>query len=191
MSKNKGQSPNADSQQSEDEICEELLENEDTSEEEAGAQVPAEQEEESELQALQRRFDELNDRHLRILAEYDNFRRRSQREKESVYPGAVANTVEKYLPVMDNFERALNAECSDTEFKKGMEMIFSSLKTTFTDLGVTEIGLVGEAFDANIHHAVMHVDDDSLAENSVTQVMQKGYRIGERVLRCAMVSVAN
>lgn len=137
------------------------------------------------------RYNDLNDRYLRMLAEYDNYRRRSQKEREGMYPGAVADTVQKFLPLLDNFGRALEAESADESFKKGMEMIFQSLLKTFTELGVTDIGIVGEVFDANIHHAVMHIEDEALAENSVAQVMQKGYRIGDRILRCAMVSVAN
>lgn len=151
----------------------------------------AESKEPSEFELLQKQYDELGEKHLRILAEYDNYRKRSVREKESVYPQAVASTVERFLPVVDNFERALDCECADPEFKKGMEMILGGLLQALEGLSVVPIGEVGEAFDANLHHAVMHVEDASLGENVVSQVLQKGYRIGERVIRCAMVAVAN
>lgn len=141
--------------------------------------------------AMEKKYTELNDRYLRMLAEYDNFRKRSQREKDAVYPATVAGTVEKFLPVVDAFERALVCECSDTGFKKGVDMIYDSLLKALEELGVSAFGEAGDAFDANLHNAVMHVDDESLGANVVSMVMQKGYRIGERVLRYAMVSVAN
>lgn len=141
--------------------------------------------------AAEKKYAELNDRYLRMLAEYDNFRKRSQREKDAVYPAAVAGTVEKFLPVVDAFERALACECSDAGFKKGVDMIYDSLLKALEELGVHAFGEAGDAFDANLHNAVMHVEDESLGTNVVSMVMQKGYRIGERVLRYAMVSVAN
>jgi len=139
----------------------------------------------------EKKYAELNDRYLRMLAEYDNFRKRSQREKDAVYPSAVAGTVEKFLPVVDAFERALACECADAEFKKGVDMIYDSLLKALEELGVSAFGQAGDAFDANLHNAVMHVEDESLGVNVVSAVMQKGYRIGDRVLRYAMVSVAN
>jgi molecular chaperone GrpE len=165
-------------------------------EEPAAGETPAAEEKpekkEDELEELRRRkYDALNDRYLRTLAEYDNFRKRSQREKEAVYPSAVAGTVEKFLPVVDSFERALAFECADAEFKKGIVMIYDSLLATLKDLKVEEIGAAGDPFDANLHNAVMHVEDDSLGENVVSAVLQKGYRIGDRVIRYAMVTVAN
>jgi molecular chaperone GrpE len=144
-----------------------------------------------ELGRMRKQYDALNDRYLRTLAEYDNFRKRSQREKEAVYPAAVAGTVEKFLPVVDSFERALACECADAEFKKGVEMIYESLCSTLKDLKVEELGAVGEAFDANLHNAVMHVEEEGLGENVISAVLQKGYRIGDRVIRYAMVTVAN
>lgn len=139
----------------------------------------------------QKKYDDLNDRYLRMLAEYDNFRKRSQREKDAVYPAAVAATVEKFLPVIDSFDRALACECSDPEFFKGVELIHSALRKTLDDLGATAFGEVGDAFDANIHNAVMHTEDEAYDANTVCAVLQKGYRIGDRVLRYAMVTVAN
>lgn len=144
-----------------------------------------------EADTLRRQLDEANDKLMRTLAEYDNYRKRSQRERAEVYPDAVAATVQKLLPVLDNFERALGAECSDADFKKGVEMIFNSLSETLKAMGVEEIEAQGKEFDPNLHNAVMHIEDEAFGENVVAQVMQKGYRIGERVLRHAMVQVAN
>lgn len=140
---------------------------------------------------LQKQIDELNDKLLRTLAEYDNYRKRSIKEKDAIYPQAKADTVEKFLPIIDNFERAMQTECSDEAFKKGIEMIFQSFIKTMTDLSVEEIGKEGETFNPDLHNAVMHVEDENYGENVVTQVLQKGYKIGDRVVRYAMVKVAN
>ena len=140
---------------------------------------------------LKKELDELNDKLLRTLAEYDNYRKRSIKEKDAIYPQAKADTVEKFLPIIDNFERAMQTECSDEPFKKGIEMIFQSFMKTMTDLSVEQIGKEGEAFNPDLHNAVMHIEDENLGENVVAQVLQKGYRIGDRVVRYAMVAVAN
>lgn len=161
------------------------------SEQENQTQQQEGQPQESKEQQLQKQLDELNDRLLRTMAEYDNYRKRSIKEKDAIYPQAKADTVEKFLPIIDNFERAMQAECDDEAFKKGMEMIFQSFMKTMTDLSVEEIGKVGEQFNPDLHNAVMHIEDESLGENVVAQVLQKGYRIGERVVRYAMVQVAN
>ena len=120
------------------------------------------QQQESKEQQLQTQLDELNDRLLRTMAEYDNYRKRSIKEKDAIYPQAKADTVEKFLPIIDNFERAMQAECADEAFKKGMEMIFQSFMKTMTDLSVEEIGKVGEQFNPDLHNAVMHIEDESL-----------------------------
>ena len=140
---------------------------------------------------LQKQIDELNDKLLRTLAEYDNYRKRSIKEKDAIYPQAKADTVEKFLPIIDNFERAMQTECSDEAFKKGIEMIFQSFIKTMTDLSVEEIGKEGETFNPDLHNAVMHVEDENYGGNVVAQVLQKGYKIGDRVVRYAMVKVAN
>lgn len=155
-------------------------------EEEAVPQEQATQED-----ALKTQLAELNDKYIRILAEYDNFRKRSQKEKDSIYPRATADTVEKFLPIIDNFERAMACACTDETFKKGMEMIFQSFLKTLESLNVEAIGEAGETFDPQLHNAVMHIDDDNYDENVIVQVLQKGYRIGDRVVRYAMVQVAN
>lgn len=156
----------------------------------AQTQVDAKQTDAAQDQ-LKKELDELNDKLLRTLAEYDNYRKRSIKEKDAIYPQAKADTVEKFLPIIDNFERAMQTECSDEPFKKGIEMIFQSFMKTMTDLSVEQIGKEGEAFNPDLHNAVMHIEDENLGENVVAQVLQKGYRIGDRVVRYAMVAVAN
>lgn len=146
---------------------------------------------ENELEQLREQLEQMNDKLLRTLAEYDNYRKRSVKERESIYPEAKCDVVAKVLPVLDNFERALSAQCRDPEFKKGVEMIFQSLTGALASVGVEEIPCEGESFDPNVHNAVMHVEDDSLGENVIAEVLQKGYRLGDRVIRHAMVKVAN
>ena len=140
---------------------------------------------------LQKQIDELNDKLLRTLAEYDNYRKRSIKEKDAIYPQAKADTVEKFLPIIDNFERAMQTECSDEAFKKGIEMIFQSFIKTMTDLSVEEIGKEGETFNPDLHNAVMHVEDEAVGENIVVEELQKGYTYKGFVVRHSMVKVAN
>ncbi|MDD2955037.1 MAG: nucleotide exchange factor GrpE [Oscillospiraceae bacterium] len=165
---------------------------ENTSPAEGGAAEEAAAEDiERQLEALQKQLDSANDKLLRTLAEYDNYRKRSVKEKESIYPEAKCDVAVKILPVLDNFERALSAPCQDAEFKRGVEMIFQSLSGALAAAGVEEIPSTGEAFDPNLHNAVMHIEDEALGENVVAEVLQKGYRLGDRVIRHAMVKVAN
>lgn len=145
----------------------------------------------SEAEKLKAQAEELNNKLLRTLAEYDNYRKRSQKERMELYPEAISSTVSKFLPVLDNFERALQTDCADTEFKKGIEMIFTSFKECLKGLNVEEIEPTGESFDPNLHNAVMHIEDEKLGENTVSAVLQKGYKIGDKILRHAMVQVAN
>ena len=142
-------------------------------------------------QKLQAELEELNNRYLRTLAEYDNFRKRSQKEKEAIYPEAKAAAIAAVLPVLDNFERAMSTPCSDEEFKKGMDMIKKAFDEMLAKQGIEEFGAAGEVFDPNLHNAVAHQEDDSVGENCISEVFQKGYRMGDRVLRYAMVKVAN
>lgn len=129
---------------------------------------------------------------LRIAAEYDNYRKRTEREKTMVYTDASADTIEKFLPVGDNLERALSQpECSVEDLRKGVEMVHHQLNEILTKMGVAVIGLQGEDFNPEMHNAVSHVEDDKLGENVVAEVLQKGYRIGDRIIRHAMVQVAN
>ena len=154
-------------------------------------ETPAEEIEINELEEMQKKVDELNDRLLRTMAEYDNYRKRTQKEKESIYPDAISFAVQTILPVIDNFEIALKSECADENFKKGMEMIFNQMMESLKSLNVSEINPVGEPFDPEEHNAVMHVDDDTVEDNTVVEVLRKGYKLGEKVIRFAMVKVAN
>ena len=145
----------------------------------------------TEAELLQEKVDSLNDKLLRTLAEYDNYRKRSQREKDDIYPLATAKTVEKFLPIIDTIERALTVECSDAEFKKGVEMILQNFKDVLQKLGVEEFGEAGEQFDPEKHNAVMHVEDEEHEANTIVAVFQKGYRMEDKIIRHAMVQVAN
>ncbi|MBR5246158.1 MAG: nucleotide exchange factor GrpE [Clostridia bacterium] len=137
-------------------------------------------------------LNETKDRLLRVMAEYDNFRKRSQKEKEMAYGDTKASTIAEFLPVYDNFLRAMSAEATDLDsFKKGMEMIFNQYGETFKKLGVESFGEKGETFDPNIHNAVMHGEDDTLPENSISDVFSTGYKMGDRVIRPAIVKVVN
>ncbi len=138
------------------------------------------------------KFDELNDRYLRMAAEYDNFRKRSQREREQAYTDAVSRAVTALLPTYDNLERAIKAETADTEYKKGVEMTMTQLTESLKGLNVTVIeASAGTTFDPNFHNAVMHVEDEALGENVIAEVFQQGFQIGDKVICHAMVKVAN
>ena len=132
-----------------------------------------------------------NDKYLRLLAEFENYKKRSARERENIYTDLRADTVQKFLPVYDNLERAMNAETADEAYKKGVELTFQQLLDIFKKLGVEAIPAEGEHFDPTVHNAVMHVEDESLGENLVVQELQKGFRIGDKVIRFSMVKVAN
>lgn len=137
-------------------------------------------------------LNETKDKLLRVMAEYDNFRKRSQKEKEMAYGDTKASTIAEFLPVYDNFERAMSAEATDLDsFKKGIEMIFNQYGETFKKLGVESFGAKGDEFDPNIHNAVMHGDDEELPENSISDVFSTGYKMGDRVIRPAIVKVVN
>ena len=141
---------------------------------------------------LEAELNETKDKLLRVMAEYDNFRKRSQKEKEMAYGDTKASTIAEFLPVYDNFERAMSAETTDLDsFKKGIEMIFNQYGETFKKLGVESFGAKGDEFDPNIHNAVMHGEDDSLPENSISDVFSTGYKMGDRVIRPAIVKVVN
>lgn len=140
---------------------------------------------------LQKQLAAEHDQYLRILAEYDNFRKRSRKEKDALYVDIKAETVSKFLPVFDDLARALAGETADEAYKKGVELTMAGLRKVMTGLGVEEFGEVGEPFDPNAHNAVMHIESEDLGENVIAQVFQKGFRIGEKVIRHAVVQVAN
>ena len=156
------------------------------------AQPEAEAVEETvEVNPFEEKYNAEHDAHLRLAAEYDNFRKRTIKEKDAAYGNGKAGAVEKLLPVYDNLERAVNQPCTDEAYKKGVEMTMAELVNIFTGLGVEIFGNVGDEFDPNIHNAVMHVDNEELGENTISMVFQKGFKIGEKVVRFAMVQVAN
>lgn len=132
-----------------------------------------------------------HDQYLRLAAEYDNFRKRSQREKDMLYQDAVADTAKKFLPVYDNLLRAMKQETADEAYKKGVEMTFNELVKVMETLGIQAFGAEGESFDPERHNAVMHMEDESLGENVIAEVFQTGFLMGEKVIRFAMVKVAN
>ena len=134
---------------------------------------------------------EEQEKYLRLAAEYDNFRKRSQKERDSLYNDIKADTQLKFLPVYDNLERALKQATADEAYRKGVEMIMTQFCTTMEKLGVTEIEAAGQKFDPTIHNAVMHIEDDSFGENEVVEVFQKGFKLNDKVIRFAMVKVAN
>ena len=148
-------------------------------------------EETVEVNPWEEKYNAEHDAHLRLAAEFDNFRKRTVKEKEASYGNGKADAVAKLLPVYDNLERALNQETADAAYKKGVELTMNELVKIFTSLGVEIFGNVGDGFDPNLHNAVMHTDSEELGENVIAQVFQKGFRIGDKVVRFAMVQVAN
>lgn len=162
----------------------------------ADTEIKEEKVETAEKQAdenpLEKELNDTKDQLLRVTAEYANFRKRSEKEKSDSYQFAMSNAVKELLGVVDNLERALANEKEDYEgLKKGVELTYNGLIASFEKLGVTAFGEVGEQFDPNYHNAVMHIDDDSLDTNVITDVFQKGYKINEKVVRPAMVKTAN
>ena len=144
-----------------------------------------------EVNPFEEKYNTERDAHLRLAAEYDNFRKRTAKEKDQSYQNGKSDAVEKLLPVYDNLQRALNQETADAAFKKGVEMTMTELVKILNGLGVEIFGQVGEEFDPNLHNAVMHTDDESLGENVISQVFQQGFKLGDKVVRFAMVQVAN
>ena len=155
------------------------------------AQEPQPQAEDA-LEKLQAELAAQKDQYLRVLAEYDNFRKRAAAEKAGIYNNAVSDTVQAILPIADNIERALGQENASAEdMRKGVEMIQAQIEAAFEKLGMTAVGEAGEAFDPKLHNAVAHIEDENLGENVIAAVFQKGYKLGDRVVRFAMVQVAN
>ena len=189
-----------DKKQTADQEQEEVIET-------SAAQSPAEEIEAEETKAEETKTEEtkteapkpdpaaeyaaLNDKYLRLCAEYDNFRKRSQKEKDSLYADIKAETLKKFLPVYDNLVRALDQSTEDEAYRRGVEMIMTQFNTTMEKLGVTKIESLGQKFDPNLHNAVMHVEDAEKGENEIVEVFQEGFKYGEKVIRFAMVKVAN
>ena len=142
---------------------------------------------------LQAQLNEKNDQLLRMAAEYDNFRKRTQREKESLYSDCKVSVIKELLPVIDNFERCVvfNGGTSFEDYRKGVEMTYKQFGDMLKKLGIEAFGEVGEEFDPNLHNAVMHAQNEDLPENSISDVLMKGYKTGDKIIRTAMVAVAN
>ncbi len=151
----------------------------------------AQSQEAAEAPGAEQLLAEAADKYLRLAAEYDNYRKRTAKEKESIWSEAKAQTVAAFLPVFDNLERALKQETADEAYKKGVEMTMKGLQDALTGLGVEQIPALGETFDPNRHNAVMHVDDGEAGENTIVEVFQQGFVCGEKVIRFSMVKVAN
>ena len=132
-----------------------------------------------------------SEKYLRLMAEFDNYKKRSAKEREHIYTDVRVDTVSKFLPVYDNLERALKAETADEAYKKGVEMTFNQLLDVFAKLGVEAIESVGQTFDPNFHNAVMHIEDEAVGENEIVEEFQKGFKVGDKVIRFSMVKVAN
>ena len=148
-------------------------------------------EETPEVNPFEEKYNAEHEAHLRLAAEYANFRKRTAVEKESSYANGKADAIENLLPVYDNLSRAMAQETTDTAFKKGVEMTMNELVKILNSMGVEIIGQVGDEFDPNLHNAIMHTEDESVAENTITQVFQQGFKMGEKMVRFAMVQVAN
>ena len=204
MSKEEKKTPEAENQpvqpEQEDTAPQEQAQGAEAGEQEkqeaAGAETPETftltREQMEKMEGLAGQLSALNDQHLRLMAEYDNYRKRTQKEKESIYQDAKADTIGKFLEVYDNLERAVSQEGDeDNVHKKGMTMIFHELQGILEKLGVTVVDPVVQPFDPEKHNAVLHIEDENLGENVVSQVFQKGFLLGEKVIRHATVQVAN
>ena len=148
-------------------------------------------EETPEVNPWEEKYNAEHDAHLRLAAEYDNYRKRTVKEKEASYGNGKSDAVAKMLPVYDNLERALNQPTEDAAYKKGVELTMNELVKILTGLGVEIFGNVGDSFDPNLHNAVMHIESEELEENTISAVFQKGFKLGDKVVRFAMVQVAN
>jgi molecular chaperone GrpE len=162
-----------------------------TETEAAAAEADKTAELQQKIEALEKELADEKEKYLRLDAEYYNYRTRSLKEKQDAYDNALTKAVTEVLSVIDNFERALTAECADANFKKGVEMIFRQYTAILEKLGVKEIEAEGKPFDPNFHNAVSQITDENLGENTVAAVLRKGYIMGNKVIRHAMVTVAN
>ena len=157
----------------------------------AAEETAAADERDAIIEELNKKLADANDKYLRTVAEYDNFRKRSQKEKEAIFSDSKTDIISKFLPVIDNFERASAADTDLESYKKGIEMTVNQLLEVFTAFGVEAFGAKGDEFDPNIHNGVMHIDDETLGENVISDVYMKGYKMGDKVIRHATVIVAN
>lgn len=154
--------------------------------------VSEQEPEESNEEKLLKQLGDTNDKLLRVAAEYDNYRKRTSKEKEELYARSKLSVISEFLPVIDNLDRALDNKSDNfDDYKKGVEMIGNQFYETLKKLGAEEFGLPGDAFDPELHNAVMHIEDESLGSNVVSAVFSKGYKLGDKIIRHAMVQVAN
>lgn len=178
-----------------DEIKNETVEKEEAKEVETEKTAPKKEKKkskkESELEALKLQLEEKSDLLFRTAAEFDNYKKRTEREKASVAEYAKAGIIKKLLPILDNVDRAAEADKESADYIKGIELIIKQFEGLSSELGIEEVAHVGDNFDPNFHEAVMHTEDENLGENVIAQVLQKGYKIGDTVIRPAMVAVAN
>ena len=196
-------SSNKDPREQEEQVAGEATPQSETPDGAAAAQAaPAEEEKSGKKDKIEKKdskkqpdCDELlkaeRDKYIRLLAEYDNYRKRSTRERENIYSDALTDTVTKFLPVYDNLVRALEQSTADEAYRKGVEMIMTQFNDILTKLGVTPIYALGQKFDPTLHNAVMHEEDAEKGENEIVQELQKGFKLGDKVIRFAMVKVAN
>ncbi len=159
--------------------------------EEAAETAAAPEAEEVQADPWEEKYNAEHDSYLRLAADYDNYRKRTIKEKEQSYGNGKAEAIEKLLPVYDNLERALNQSTEDAAYKKGVEMTMTQLVGILSGMGVEIYGQTGDPFDPNLHNAVMHTEEADVEENTITQVFQKGFKMGEKIIRFAMVQVAN
>ena len=154
-------------------------------------EVKQENQEQNEIQAIKQELDDVTDRYKRILAEFENHKKRSQKEREGLYNSILGDIIEVILPILDNLENAAKVETSDENYKKGIELVLKQFQDVLKGKGVEEIKALGETFDPELHEAVSSVQDDSKGEKEIVQEYRKGYKIGHRVIRHSMVVVAN
>lgn len=134
---------------------------------------------------------EADDKYLRLCAEYDNYRKRTSKEKLEIFSDSTIKCVAEFLPVLDNFERAFESECTDETFKNGMKMIYNQFNEALDKIGVKEMKALGEQFDPNLHNAIKQTEDENFGDNTICEVFQKGYMLNDKVIRHAVVAVAN
>ncbi|MBR6107136.1 MAG: nucleotide exchange factor GrpE [Oscillospiraceae bacterium] len=144
-----------------------------------------------ETDPAEQKLQEANDKYMRLFAEFDNFRKRTAKEKSETYQDAVAKTLLTLLPAVDSFELAMKSPCTDDAYRSGIEKIYTQMTDLLKKLGLEEIPALNEPFDPKVHNAIRQVEDENFGESTVCEVYQKGYRLGDRIVRCAMVSVAN
>lgn len=169
-----------------------MAENENLTEEiknEVTEEVKKENEEKSELQKKQIELDELDDRYKRVFAEFENYKKRTQKERESLYNSVLGDIITNILPIIDNLQMAVNAECKDEGYKQGVELVEKQFKEFLSKNHVEEIPAVGEIFDPSVHEAISSVQDDTKEQGEIVQEFRKGYKLGSKVIRPSMVVV--